>query len=290
MKRFVVNMAVGFCVLGLYAPVFAQDTFVVGVAPFTDPVKIEQSFTPFSEYLAEAIDMPTKLVVSKSYEEFAEDVVSGGISLGFSTTVLYVQTKEQYPEKIHYIATCLQETGGKIRAYYYGFFLVNITSPYQSLADLKGRKWGFTTKSSSSGYQYPMVFFARNDIVPDTYFAEVKFLEKHPNITDALAAWKAGAENIIDGGATWDVNLWEAEEKHGPVFRKIARVGPIPLQPMVVSEAVHQNTELTEKIKTALLEAPEAVTHTEGFPYAGWEIGSDSDFDITRKVVDFTKD
>jgi len=169
----------------------------------------------------------------------------------------------------------MQEKGGKSKAYYYGYCLVSVKSPYKSPADLQGKKWGFTKKSSSSGYQYPMAFFGREGIDPDLYFSDVKFLEKHPEITDALAEWNADTENIIDGGATWDANLWEAEKKHGKVFRKIARVGPIPLQPLVMSQDVTRNIALVEKIKAALRNVPDAVTATDGFLYTGWTFGSD---------------
>ncbi|MDM8548865.1 PhnD/SsuA/transferrin family substrate-binding protein [Desulfobacterales bacterium HSG2] len=167
---------------------------------------------------------------------------------------------------------------------------MNTSSPYKSLSHLKGKKWGFTKKSSSSGYQYPTAYFKRKQIDPDKYFGDVKFLGKHPKITDALAAWKPGADNIIDGGATWDVNLWEEEEKHGRVFRKVARVGPIPMQPMCVPPAVAQNRELLDKIINALTkDVPEEVIKAEGFPYSGWIVGTDSDFDIVRRVAGIEK-
>ncbi len=257
---------------------------------FTLPAKLEKSFQPFTDYISKSLYLPAKLVVSKSYESFVDDFIAGKISLGFVGPVLYVQMKDKHPDKIHYVATCQQYKGGKTRGHYYGFFLVNADSPYKSLKDLKGKKWGFTKKSSGSGYLYPTTYFERKKIDPHTYFGEVKFLKKHPKITDALAAWKPGAENIIDGGATWDVNLWEAEEKHGKAFRKIVRVGPIPLQPMCVPPAVAQNRELMDKIIRALTkDVPDEVTKAEGFGYSGWTVGFDSDYDIVRKVAGVEK-
>ncbi len=246
MKNFLLTMGLFLSIF--YGTGFAQDTFVVGVIPFTEPAKLEKSFQPFTDYISKSLYLPAKLVVSKSYESFVDDFIAGKISLGFVGPVLYVQMKDKHPDKIHYVATCQQYKGGKTRGHCYGFFLVNANSPYKSLKDLKGKKWAFTKKNASSGYKYPMMYFIRKDVDPYKYFGEIKFLEKHSKVTDALAAWKPGAENIIDGGATWDVNLWEAEEKHGKAFRKIVRVGPIPLQPMCVPPAVAQNRELMDKI------------------------------------------
>ncbi|MDM8548867.1 PhnD/SsuA/transferrin family substrate-binding protein [Desulfobacterales bacterium HSG2] len=288
MKKFL--LTVGLFFLVFHSMGFAQDTFVVGVPPITDPAKLEKSFQPFTDYISKSLGLPAKLIVSKSYEAFADAFVAGEISLGFFGAVLYVQTKDKHPDKVHYLATCLQNKGGRTRGHYYGYFLVNANSPYKSLKYLKGKKWGFTKKSSSSGYRYPMAYFSRKKIDPYTYFGEVKFLEKHPRITDALAAWKPGADNIIDGGATWDVNLWEAEEKHGKVFRKIARVGPIPLIAIAVSETVAQNKAIRDKIVRALTQdVPEEVTETEDFLFSGWKVGFDSDFDITRRIVGIEK-
>lgn len=265
---------------------YTQDTFIVGVTPFTDPGKLKTAFMPFGEYLSESIGMPVEILVPKTYDDLGKAIVKGKVSLGFCSPALYVMTKDKNPDEIHYLLTCRQVKGQKSRSHYYGYFLVNANSPYKSLKDLKGKKWAFTKKSSTSGYQYPTAYFKRKSIEPEKYFSEIKFLEKHPRITDALASWKPGADNLIDGGATWDVNLWDAQEKHGKIFRKIVRVGPIPQLAVAVSKTVSQNKNLKNKIIKIMTEnVPGYVTGAENFPFSGWEKGSDHDFDITRRVV-----
>lgn len=266
-----------------------QEEFVIGVLPTRDAEGLQKAYTPILKYLAKALNRPTRMAVSENYGQLGEWLASGDVSLAFLGPVLYVETKAKYPDKIHYLATCMRETNGENHPFYYGFFLVNANSPYQSLHDLKGKKWAFTEKQSSSGYIYPMVFFTRKEIDPFSYFGEVKFLQKHYKITDALAAWKAGAENEIDGGATYNGNLYEAEAKYGKIFRIIAQVGPIPLDLAAVSSSVLNDKELTAMITQALVNAPHEVTHAEGVAWNGWHLGSDADFDIVRKSVEITE-
>lgn len=291
MKNFLLTMGLFlsiFCDTG-----FAQDTFVVGIPPYANSENFEEAFQPFTDYLSKATGFPSEFVLFKSYEEFADAFVSGKISLGFFGATLYVQTKDKHPGKVHYLATCqkiAKYKGKKVRThYYYSYFVVNANSPYKSLKDLKGKKWGFVKKSSSSGYQYPMSHFVRKEIDPSKYFSEVKFLGKHPKVTDALSEWKPGADNVIDAGASSDKNLWLAEKKYGNIFRKIAKVGPIPLHALAVSQEVAQNKVLRDKIINALTNVPEEVVSVENFPYSGWKIISDSDYDIVRRVVGIEK-
>lgn len=266
-----------------------QEEFVIGVLPTRDAEGLEKAYSPIREYLAKALNRPIRIAASENYGQLGEWLASGEVAMAFLGPVLYVETKAKYPDKIHYVTTGMRETNGETHPYYYGFFLVNANSPYQSLSDLKGKKWAFTEKQSSSGYIYPMVFFARKEIDPFTYFSKVKFLEKHYKITDALAAWKPDADNEIDGGATWNGNLYEAEAKYGKIFRIIAQVGPIPLDLAAVSSAVFENKDLLETITQALVNAPQEVTHAEGVAWNGWHVGSDADFDIVRKSVEITE-
>ncbi|MDM8548864.1 PhnD/SsuA/transferrin family substrate-binding protein [Desulfobacterales bacterium HSG2] len=116
MKKFLLTAGLFFLIFQSMG--FAQDTFVVGVVPFTDPAKLEKSFQPFTDYISKSVGLPAKLLVSESYETFADDFVAGKISLGFFVSVLYVQTKNKHPDKIHYVATCQQFKGGKTRGHY----------------------------------------------------------------------------------------------------------------------------------------------------------------------------
>jgi phosphonate transport system substrate-binding protein len=277
-------------VAGFYSISFAQDSFVVGSAPYSDVEKLKKSFIPFTEYMGKITGMPSSFVVTENYDLLGEKVVSGEISLGVASPVVYVQMKQKYPDKIHYLATCLQTKDGQTRDNFFGYFIVNKNSPFNSLEDLKGKKWGFINKGSTLGYQYPMYMFEMKSINPDTYFSGVRFMEEHTKLTDAIAAWKQGGDNVIDGGVTWDVGFAEAEAKHGDVFRKIGRVGPVPMLPLVVSQKVFENKELRDKLVKALTEnVPENVVKSPGFPYPGWKIGSDQDFDIIRRIVKLIK-
>jgi len=54
---------------------------------------------------------------------------------------------------------------------YWAQFLVARDSEYQSLADLNGKKWGYTDASSTSGYMVPLVMLQQAGITPSESLA-----------------------------------------------------------------------------------------------------------------------
>jgi len=148
-----------------------------------------------------------------------------------------------------------------------------------SLKDLKGKKFGFTEKSSSSGYRYPLLIFRNAGIEPNLHFANIYFMGSHPKVTDAISA------GSIDSGATWDGNYIAAVKKHGDIFRIIEQTEPIPLDLIAASHTLDK--KMLKELEALLLSLKpgDPEVNTEGFPYKGFIKKDDAFYNIVRDVM-----
>jgi phosphonate transport system substrate-binding protein len=257
----------------------APDKLHFGIPPIYSDVTIKQGFTPVMKHLSRFIGTPVELVVSESYESLVEDLKSGKVQFAILGPALYVQATKTYP-KLKYLATTQTTKFGQKRAYYYGHIIVNKDSDMKNISDLKGKGFAYVSEHSTSGYRFPRLFFTKRNINPDEYFDHVVFAGSHSNVTDMIA------QHELEVGVTYDINLWDAERKHGKLFRTIAKIGPIVDLALVANHRVSDN--LTTSIVDALTSIPEEYL-SSNFPYTGVTVLSDSNYDLVRDVIAMKK-
>lgn len=143
---------------------------------------------------------------------------------------------------------------------YRSFWIVAPDSPYQTLADLKGKKAAFPSPISTSGYVAPLDKLVSEKLItrpvsgpadPKAYFSEVLFAGGYPQGFEAL---KAGQVDVtVIAGDVPEKLFTEVLA----VSRVIAEQGPIPSHAVVVSKALGAADR--ERLASALLElnAPE---------------------------------
>jgi phosphate/phosphite/phosphonate ABC transporter binding protein len=235
----------------------------------------ETGFNYLCEFLSDKLQRIVNLIVVSDFEEVQKLIQQRKADFGIFTSTSYVKTKDLY-NGLKYIATGQTIEGGNSRSYYPGLFIVNSNNEYKSLADLKGKPFAFVSSSSSSGYKYPVAFLNSHGIDAKNYFGNIMFMGDHSYVTDAVAT------GIASGGVTWDVSLSKATEKHGEVFQTIGKYGPVVNHAFAVGEWIDE--PICKILADSLTTLPNEVINTFGFPYSGFEILSDSAYDMARKV------
>lgn len=235
----------------------------------------ETGFNSLCEFLSDKLKRVVKLIVVSDFEEVQKLVQQRKADFGIFTSTSYVKTKDLY-SGLKYVATGQTIEDGNSRSYYPGLFIVNRNNQYKSLADLKGKPFAFVSSSSSSGYKYPVAFLKSHGIDAKNYFGNLMFMGDHSYVTDAVAT------GIAAGGVTWDVSLSKAAIKHGEVFQTIGKYGPVVNHAFAVGEWIDES--LCKTLADSLTMLPNEVVNTSGFPYSGFEILSDSAYDMARKV------
>ncbi|MBF0227205.1 MAG: phosphate/phosphite/phosphonate ABC transporter substrate-binding protein [Desulfobacterales bacterium] len=264
---------------------YADEEIIFSATPCRPSNEMARIFQPLVDYVQKECGVKASYVAVDKYGELEQKMKEKLIHIGSFTTNAYVQAKAYFPE-IRYMLSGLSKEGDLIRDSYHGVIVTLNTSDIYTLQDLKGKKFGFTDVSSSSGYKFPRQEFINAGIQPDDSFFKIFFLGKHNKVTDALAA------KVIDGAATWDVNMVEAKAKHGDIFRVIVQTKPIPVS--ALAAAPHLSDETFQKIKQCIMklkqddEALEKFREYGGY-YYGWSERDDSFYDPARLVLGIIK-
>lgn len=143
-------------------------TLIFAYTPVEDPAVYENIFKPFTEYLGKCTSKRVVYFPVQSNSAQIEAMRSGRLHVaGFSTgpTGFAVNMAGAVP-----FAT--KGTGDEVQGYQL-YFLVKASSPFQTLADLKGKKVAHTSPSSNSGHLAPLVLFGPQGLRPDADYKPV---------------------------------------------------------------------------------------------------------------------
>lgn len=264
-------------------PTFSEEAnrLRFGVTPWKSPEELQKGYAPLMKHLHQAIAKEVVLFVAKDYKELAERVQAKSVDIGLFSPNAYVQAKRENPQ-LQYLATALNlQASGEYLPYYFAEIYVMESSPFKTLQDLKGKRFGFIDVQSTSGYLLPNAFLRDQGIVPETFFKETFMLKKHDKIYSALVSAS------IDAGAAGEPSRIEAEKIHGKVFRKLVEVGKIPSD--VIAAGSHLDKELGDKIKKIFIALnPQSPVIQEmsalGLHYKGYVDAGDALYDSLRKI------
>jgi phosphonate transport system substrate-binding protein len=148
-------------------------TLVFTYTPVEDPAVYENVFKPFTDYLSKCTAKRVVFYQVQSNAAEIEAMRSGRLHVGgFSTgpTNYAVNLAGAVPFAVKGNATEWQG--------YQLVFVVKKDSPYQKLADLKGKKVAHVQPSSNSGNLAPRVLFPKEGLVPDQDY-KVLYSGKH---------------------------------------------------------------------------------------------------------------
>jgi phosphonate transport system substrate-binding protein len=236
---------------------------------------LEKGFTPLAQYLSRELGRDVQLIITKNYEELSDKVTEGDIDIGFFSSVLYVQLKQRYPQ-LKYLVTSLVTQGGEKTPYHFSWIIAKKESGITKVKHLRGKSFAFTNNHSSSGYIYPQRYFHWRGLVPDDFLGQTIFAGTHEKVTDMIA------QGDVEAGASYDANIWCAEERYGRVFRRIKKIGPILNPSFAASGQV--DDALCEQFITALESIPPGVLKKD-LVYTGFQRLSEIRFTILAEML-----
>jgi phosphonate transport system substrate-binding protein len=149
------------------------NTLVFTYTPVEDPAVYEKIFKPFTDYLSQCTGKRVVFYQVQSNAAEIEAMRSGRLHVGgFSTgpTAFAVNIAGAVPFAIKGYEKDFQG--------YNLIVIVKKSSPYQKLADLKGKRFAHTSPSSNSGHMAPMALFPKEGLTPDKDY-KILFSGKH---------------------------------------------------------------------------------------------------------------
>ncbi|MFM9282409.1 phosphate/phosphite/phosphonate ABC transporter substrate-binding protein [Paenibacillus jiagnxiensis] len=249
----------------------------IGMMP-SEEGEMNRSQEQFAKDVTEATGIPAEIFVAEDYNMIIEALRTGKIEIGLIGPFGYIIATERAGAKLLARTESDQQANTVI--------LVRADSPYQSVADLKGKDFLFVDPASTTGNLYPRATLMKelglsNDEL-DSFFGSVAFSGGHDKSLLALANKNADA---IGTASLMLPMMAESGLVKKEDFRVIAESDPIVSgAPMLYRQDLPE--ELVTKLREFLLnyhtQNPDFLKSLGGSHFVE---GSDSDYDPIRQVA-----
>lgn len=229
----------------LCTTIIAQDKLIFGVNPYRNPEELRELYSELITYLEKSLGKEIVFVISKDYDHLTSLIENGSVDIASVSPKLFA-TLRQKVSNTHYLATLemINENGQK-ESSYQGFIVTRADSPIATLNDLRGKRFGFTDVSSTSGYIYPRFLMKQEGIDPLHDLSKTYMLKKHTKVLQALL------EKSIDAGAVASGAYYNLSAEEQTKIRIIATTEEIPLDVMVASSKL--NKAFVDQIQQSLM-------------------------------------
>jgi phosphonate transport system substrate-binding protein len=216
-------------------------SFRVAVAAMISPKETFVYYRQLLDYIGSSLDRDVQLIQRKTYGEINELLGKGQIDLAFICSGPYVSGKEKYGLEL--LATPEVQNSH----FYHSYLIVNRTSQFHQLEDLRGQIFAFTDPESNTGKLVPTYWISQLAELPQTFFSKTIYTYSHDN--SILAVAKA----LVDGAAV-DSLIWEYYSRKNPIFtaktRIIRKSEPYGIPPIVASHFLAP--DLKDRIRQVL--------------------------------------
>jgi phosphonate transport system substrate-binding protein len=268
-----------FAAVAVFSPFAVQaqepnpDTLRVALLPDENAATLIQNAQPLKDYLAKTLDKNIEIVVTTDYSSMIEAMRFGRIEIGYFGPFSYVLAKSKAPE-IEAFAVGVE----KGKPTYNSVLIATADGPVKSLADIKGKSFGFGDQASTSSHLAPRAHLAKNGLVGDADYEPV-----HLGTHDAVA--RAVQAGQIPAGALSEPILRTLIERGMIDPAKIVELdltAPIPNYP--ISMQGYLAPELKEKIRSAFLDLKDEEI-LAAFRVEGFQPASDESYDVLRETA-----
>lgn len=248
----------------------------IAVIPDRSPEIQQQELQEFETYLETALGIPTDFEVTPDYDTSIQLIVEEKVHMAYLGPFSYVKAKDQNPE-IEPLVTHIEQSTG--RPWYTGVIVADTSKGIKSLEDLRGKRFGFVSPSSTSGYLVASAQFQEIGIDPERDFAAISYAGSHDKNATALAQGEVDAiavEQLVYQTAQ------ESGELPGDRYTILWESDPLPNSPLVIRSTLPDEFKLS--IRKALIEAPSGLGLVGGDRASGYTSVQDEDYEPIRRI------
>jgi len=242
----------------LVGPGFAQEIteFRIGILGGENAQDRMTSNECVRAYVEDLLDVPTKIFTPADYDGVIQGLLGGTIDMAWLGASAYAKTYITDPEAVDVVLVKTNLDGSFA---YHSIGIARADSGITSLADMKGKVFGFGDPNSTSGYLIPSVEIPQEtgaSMENGDFFNEVRFTGGHEQTIVAVV------NGDVDAGVTWADGQGDwADGYNSGALRKAVDSGivdmndlveiwkskPIPEGPIVLRRA------LPEDVKTQVV-------------------------------------
>jgi len=228
------------------------------------------------EYLSGRTGINIEVDERKNYKNIIEAFEKKQAHIGSVSGLIYVKLKEE----LNVIPVVKTVEKGKDT--YKSFIVVRKDSGLKNFDDLRGKKFAFVDKKSTSGYLFPRIMMADLGVTKlEDYFSHVVFLDDH--ISSIISIYNG----YVDGGVVSSFVFDSPEaKKYQKDLTVIMETGDIPISCFIVRSDLPE--EDVKKIKDAFLDigkSDETTDLRKILRVDGYVEAEDSDYNSIRDAM-----
>lgn len=260
------------------------NTYVIGSLSMhqagVDNPTVTEILQPYKDYIESRSKLKIVLKNVDSIDAMIKGLKNNTIQMGYVTNIDYIEIKRVL--NIVPMLRHLKASSSKYKA----LLVVRKEAPYKSLADLKGKTFTYSTKTSSHGYVMPNLMINKKYKMPlEKYFGKIITTKKDSD--GVLAVYYRKAD------AVYTTNLiLEFFSNYNPrIVRELKVIDtsePLMYGPIFYYPPNFKNLQDMEKIKSAIADMNDNVKGKQillFFKISGWEEAKDSDYDSLRNII-----
>jgi phosphonate transport system substrate-binding protein len=264
---------------------------VFAVVPAENAQGVTERFGPFADYLSKELKTKVTLRIASDYAAVIEGQKAGNIHIAWYGPASYARAWKVSNGGVEVFAAPQNETG---LIGYYAVIYVKASSPYKTIADLKGKALGMVDPNSTSGSLAPRFFLNEEGKDVDSFFGKVVMTGSHENAIIALG------NGTVDAATNWwnaenDSNLTRMASKgmaKTEDFRVIWKTPVLPGSPYAWLKSLPQDAK--NDIRKAFIDAPVKAKAVFDKLSDGKDRGNapveHGDYAATVKMMDFIDD
>lgn len=262
-------------------PAFAQGNdpvkLRVALLPDENAATLIQNAQPLKAYLEKTLNKNIELIVTTDYSSMIEAMRFGRIEIAYFGPFSYVLAKSKAPA-IEPFAVGIEKGSPT----YNSIIIAQAGGPVSSIADIKGKPFGFGDQASTSSHLIPRAHLLKSGLDGAKDYRPV-FLGAHDAVARAVQSGQlpAGALSKAIYEALIQRKIIDPDK-----IKVLAITDPIPNYPMVFQGDLAP--ALKDQIRKAFLEVKDAAV-LKSFRVEGFAPTNDKAYDILRdtaKILD----
>ena len=174
---------------------------IFATIPSENAAQVTERYKEFGAYLSKEIGVPVKLRVVGDYAAVIEGQRAEQTHIAYYGPASYARARMIGVKTTPF---AIEVARGGVKGYH-AVFYVKANSPYQTIADLKGKNLGLVDPNSTSGNNVPRFAMHGMKINPEEHFSKVVYTGSHVNAVMALN------QGTVDVAANWWNNETDSE-------------------------------------------------------------------------------
>jgi phosphonate transport system substrate-binding protein len=230
-----------------------------------DPRELAKNAKSLAAEISQDVGLPVEVLVPDSYTASVQALVSNRAQVAYMDAIPFLLAKKEAPVRV------IMAEQRKGRTDYDSIFVVRKDSPYQTLADLKGKRMMFTSQTSTSGYvmAYDRLIkenFLKSAQDPKDFFKSANFAGSYDRALLSVLNNQADVAAVSDytmEGQKADVYLPAAKREQ---LRVLTRTAGVPTHCVAVRSDLPQElqTKITQALVRISAEKPQLLSDVYG--------------------------